>query len=280
MIPEQDRKPPRSIHHYFYTGRKVMVTTEKIRTAKRAYLVQCQVRNLFSRTTVIEKDYLDKLVGRGIGNRWLSTVMVHGFDATNRCHCGIELHIDWLRYTIEVAVWGEEVRINQTVFAQENVAPEVLNAIEVFTQIVKAEDLRTEWRVRCAEGVDVELVFRELGLVRAPAITWAGKVSSQAAKVTELPELTVRLLIAEIADLVPVAQQKSLESLFKRLREHLGETADPSLTSSQAAELGRLMRVFVGIPPETESSPSGTGQQPSPEKESLFERIKRVLEGR
>jgi hypothetical protein len=270
-----------------------MVTTAErteavqIRTAKRAYLLQWQARNMVRRTTVIEDDSLER-IGRGITNRWFSEVSVYGFDDTNRCHCGIELEINWLRYTIEVAVWGEEVRINQTVWASEEVAPEVVNGIEVFTQIVNSEALRTEWQCRVTQGVDVEMVCRELRMQRAPAITWAGKVSTQSAKVAEMPELTVRLLIAESTDLVPVSKHPSadgLESLVARLREHVGETPDPSLTSTQAAELGRLMRVFVGIPPETESSPEeqqprSAGQQPSPEQESLFERIKRVLEGR
>jgi hypothetical protein len=215
-------------------------TQGKTRTAKRAYLLQWQAWNLFSRTTVIKKDYLEKLVGRGIGNRWFSEVSVYGFDATNRSHCGIELEIDWLRYTIEVAVWGEEVRVSQTVWAHEEVAPEVVNAIELFNQIVKAERLRTEWRVRYAQGVDAQMVDRELGLAVAPAITWAGKVSTQTAKVAELPELTVRLLIAENTDLVPVAGKHQQES-----REARQEQEKPA-----ESLFGRLMRVFVGMPPD------------------------------
>jgi hypothetical protein len=166
-------------------------------TRKRSYLLQMQVRNLLSRTTDISQDYLEKIGGTGIANQWLCAVMVHGFDATNRCHVGVELEINWLTHSIEVVVWGEEVTVNKTLFAEDECAPEVRNAIAVFKQVVNAERLTTRWRVSHVEGVDVEMVRRELRLKPAPPITWAGKVRKHSSQVSELPELSVSFLLAD-----------------------------------------------------------------------------------
>jgi hypothetical protein len=198
------------------------------KTHKRMYLIQLQVRNLLSRTTNISPDYLEKIADRGIPNQWLKAVKVHGFDATNRCHVGLELEIDWVRHTIAVVVLGEEVTINKTVFA-DDCAPEVMNAIEVFNQAVNAECLRTEWRVSYADGVDVERVRRELGLSPAAPLAWAGPVFKQTFGVSELRELKVRLLIAESDELVPEtsrqqsAGKSATDSFIERIKQALGE---------------------------------------------------------
>jgi hypothetical protein len=212
-----------------------MVTTDKTKTVNRKYLLQWQVRNMLCRTTVIGEDYLEK-IDKGLTNQWFRAVKVHGFDATNRCHAGLECVINWLTHSIEVVVWGAEARINETVWA-EDCAPELINAVTIFNQAANAQCLTTKWRAFCEPGVDVEMVCRELGLVPAPAITWAGKVSQQASQVAELPELTVRLLFAESDELAP-------------------PPANPAK-------------------PE-DGSQAKPGEKPSPE--SLFERIKQVLE--
>jgi hypothetical protein len=64
------------------------------KSVKRMYLLQLQVRNLLSRTTVISPDYLERIVNKGIANQWLRTIKVHGFDESNRCHVGLELEIN------------------------------------------------------------------------------------------------------------------------------------------------------------------------------------------
>jgi hypothetical protein len=176
------------------------------KTYKRPWLLQWQVRNLLARTTDISEDYLKKILDKGIANRWLRTVKVHGFDATNRCHIGLELEINWHTHTLELVFWGDEVTVNKTKF-REGFAPEMWNAVEVLNQAVNAECLRAEWRVSYAEGVDEERVDRELGLKNALPITWAGKVFQQASGISEMPELKVILLIAESDERVPVGSQ-------------------------------------------------------------------------
>jgi hypothetical protein len=205
--------------------------SKSTKTVKRMYLLQLQVRNLLSRTTDISKDYLEKIGDKAIANRCLRAIKVHGFDAANRCHVGLELEINWLTHTIEVAVWGEEVTFNKTVFT-DDCAPELINAVVVFNQAVNAECLRTEWRVSYAPGVDVERIRRELGLSPAAPITWAGLVSKQSFGVSELRELKVRLLIAESDELVPEGSQASQKpgetpaagSLFDRIKDAFGES--------------------------------------------------------
>jgi len=156
----------------------------------------------------ISHDRLAKIVGKGIANRWLSAVNVHGFDQSNRCHVGLTLDINWLTYAIELAFWGDEITINKTMYT-DDCAPEVTNAIEVFNQAVNVECLQTKCRASYAEGVDVERVKRELEFQDAPPITWAGKVFKQTFGISELPELKVILLVAESDELEPVESQTS-----------------------------------------------------------------------
>jgi hypothetical protein len=202
--------------------------TKPTKTVKRLYLLQLQVRNLLSRTTDISPDYLEKIGGKGIANQWLRAIMVHGFDASNRCHVGLELEINWVRHTIEIVVWGGEVTVNKTVFT-DDCAPELINAIVVFNQAVNAECLRTACRVHYAEGIDVARARRELGLVPAAPIAWAGKVFKQAFGVSELPEMKVSLLIAESDELVSETSRQQLvgkpttESFIERIKQALGE---------------------------------------------------------
>jgi hypothetical protein len=175
------------------------------KTVKRPYLLQVQVRNLFSRTTKIKRGRLNKLVSKGIGNQWLRNIGVYGLDDANHCHCGLEIEINWTAHTIQLVAWGDNVQINKTVF-MDDCAPEVDNAIEVFNQAVIEQCLWTERRVRLAPGVNKAHVQRELGLEDAPALTWAGNVEKQSFGVKELPELTVSLLFAESAELVTKPQ--------------------------------------------------------------------------
>jgi hypothetical protein len=202
--------------------------TKTTKTVKRSYLLQLQVRNLLARTRDISQDYLEKIGDKGIANRWFRAVKVHGFDATNRCRAGLELEINWLTHTIEVVVYGDEVTVNKTVFT-EDLAPEVRNAVEVFNQAVNAECLTTRWRVSYAAGVDVEQVRQELGLQDASPITWAGKVSTQSFGISELPEVKVRLLIAESDELMPEPgkqdkkEEEYLNSLLERINKAFRE---------------------------------------------------------
>jgi hypothetical protein len=211
-----------------------MVTTvgseaKPTKTVKRMYLLKWQVRNLLSRTSAnISKDCRDKLTGKGIENQWIQKIGVYGLDGTKYAHCGLELEIDWATHYIRVLVFGDEVTIDRTVFT-DDLAPEVGNAIEVFNQAFNAEILTTKCRVSYVPGVDVAKVQRELGLQDAPPLTWAGKVEKQSFGITEMPELKVRLLIAESADPVPQEPQPSPEKdeckdkgLYDRIKDALG----------------------------------------------------------
>jgi hypothetical protein len=203
--------------------------TKPTKTVKRLYLLQLQVRNLLSRTTDLTPYHLETLGGKAISNQWLEKVSVYGLDATNRCHAGLELEINWLTHTLEVVVWGENVTVNKTMYT-DDCAPEVMNAIVVFNHAVIEQCLTTECRVTYAPGVDRARVDRELGLVLGAPIYWAGPVSQQAFGVSELPELKVRLLIAESNALVPVTSKQqpkgksTTEPLFARIKHAFGES--------------------------------------------------------
>jgi hypothetical protein len=199
----------------------VTATRSETRTANRKYLLQWQVRNLVSRTTAESQQTLAKF-DKGVTNQWLGEVGVYGLDQSLRAVVGLELAINWLNYSIQVLIWGETVSVNQTLWA-EDCAPEVSNAIEVFNQAVKAEDLKPEWRCWYAPGVDEEMVNRELGFKNAPPLPWAGKVEQQASQVKELPELTVTFLQAIAEETLPETSRKSEpeKSLFERIKEVL-----------------------------------------------------------
>jgi hypothetical protein len=156
-------------------------------------LLTVQVRNLLSRTTDISQNTLEK-IDKGLRNQWLQTIGVYGLDSKGRCHVGLELTIDWVTYSVQVLVWGETLSVNKTVFAEDNLAPEVGNCIRVFNQAVIEECLRTEWSVVYPKELDRERINRELGFKPCSPLTWAGKIRKQAFSVAEFPELTVTFL--------------------------------------------------------------------------------------
>jgi hypothetical protein len=67
----------------------------------------------------------------------------YGLDGSARCRLGLELTINWLTNGMHVFMAGDKVTIDRTVYA-DDLAPEVLNAIEVFNQAVIEECLRTK----------------------------------------------------------------------------------------------------------------------------------------
>jgi hypothetical protein len=187
-------------------------------TVPRYWLLTVQVRNLLSRTTDISQNTLEK-IDKGLRNQWLQTIGVYGLDSKGRCHVGLKLTIDWETYSVQVLVWGETVSVNKTVFAEDNLAPEVGNCIRVFTQAVIEECLRTEWRVGYPKCADEARIDRELGLKTAPPLTWAGKIRKQVFSVAELPELTVTFFEA-----VPEPEQDDGKDkgLFDQIKDAFG----------------------------------------------------------
>jgi hypothetical protein len=179
--------------------RQTFSETQQTTTVPRRWLLTVQVRNLLSRTTDISQSTLEK-IDKGLRNQWIETIVVYGLDDKNRCHIGLELTINWMTCGMHVYVSGDKVIIDRTVYTADDLAPEVMNAIEVFNQAVMAEDLRTKWRVIYAENLDGERINQELGFVRPAPLSWVGKISKQSFRVKELPELTVSLLVAESAE--------------------------------------------------------------------------------
>jgi hypothetical protein len=166
-----------------------MVRAPRSTPNKRSYLLQLQVRNLLSRTPVIGEDWLEK-IGKGIANQWIKSIGVYGLDDKNRCHVGLQLTINWVVYTTHVLVVGD--RVAEAVSTEDDLAPpEVVNAVAVFNQAVKAGNLRTEWYCRYEQGLDPAAINKELGFKTAPLPPWAGKVEQPKVLVPELPELQV-----------------------------------------------------------------------------------------
>jgi hypothetical protein len=176
----------------------------------RLFLLQLQVLNLLSRTVDISQETLEAL-STGIAHQWIKRIGVYGVDDQNHCHVGLELEINWLKNHIEVVVHGEEVTVDKTLFKEDDLAPELSNAIKVFNLAVNEEYLRSKWCVSYTEGVDVEQVSRELGLKPASPITWAGKVYKQSFGIVELVELKESMLVAESDELVPEADAPEVE---------------------------------------------------------------------
>jgi hypothetical protein len=182
-------------------------------TVPRYWLLAVQVRNLLSRTTNISQNSLEK-IDKGLRNQWIQTIGVYGLDSKDRCHVGLEITIDWGMYSVQVALWGETVSVKKTVFAEDNLAPEVGNCIKVFTQALIEECLRTKWIVYYPKDLDRERINRELGLVPYQPLTWAGKIRKQVFSVEELPELTVTFFEA-----VPEPEQDEDKDLFDRIKD-------------------------------------------------------------
>jgi hypothetical protein len=210
-----------------------MVTAERAetkptKTVKRLYLLQLQARNLLSRTTDISQNTLEQ-IDKGLSNQWIRKISVYGLDGNKYCHVGLELTIDWQTYSLLISVWGETLPVKQTVFRENNLAPEVQNAIAVFNQAVIEECLRTEWRVVYPKGLDWAYIDRELGFSPCPPLTWAGKVEKQAYPVPELPELTVTFseavpeeVRAESPASLPEKDERKDQGLFDQIKFAFG----------------------------------------------------------
>jgi hypothetical protein len=200
-----------------------MVTAERAetktaKTMNRSYLIQLQVRNLLARTGETSQEWLAK-IDIALALQWVETIGVYGLDSSGRCHVGMELQIDWVTHNLRVLLVGDDIAIDRTVYS-DDVAPEVINGIAVFNQAVNAECLRTKWRLTHPAGVDMVRIRKELGLVLAAPLQWAGDVEKKHFPVPELPELTVTFLQAvQDCRLSEVEHEKGL---FDRIKATFG----------------------------------------------------------
>jgi hypothetical protein len=177
-----------------------MVTAEKAepkptKSVPRFWLLNVQVRNVLSKTTKISQDSLQS-IDKGLSNQWIETIAVHGLDDNDRCRVGLELRINWVTHGMQVLLTGGEVSLDRTLYTDEDLAHEVVNAVAVFNLAVHALCLRTKWCVRYPKNLDRERINQALGFSPSPPVQWAGKVVKQLSPVPELPELTITMLAA------------------------------------------------------------------------------------
>jgi hypothetical protein len=139
-------------------------------------LPQLQVRILLSRIMGVSRNTLDA-IDKGIAKQWMKQIGVYGVDDKNRCHVGLKLTFNWAAQTIHVLVLGDKEAIAETVSTEDELPPEVGNAISEFNQAIEAGHLRTECYCRYEQGLDPVATDKELGVTVAPP------------KISELPEL-------------------------------------------------------------------------------------------
>jgi hypothetical protein len=151
--------------------------------------IKIQIGVALRRGADISERSLEK-VKRGIDERWIEWVFVHGFDGESRCRAEAALHIDWHRYQVSIDLGHMDINISES--WRDNVAPEVQESIAEFVLFCKANSLRREWRVQySALGNSMsDHVDRELGFSTAEPLDWAGEPVPFEFRIREIDELT------------------------------------------------------------------------------------------
>ncbi|WP_418057262.1 hypothetical protein [Pimelobacter simplex] len=163
----------------------------------RLALLRFQVAAALRRGTGIDDRALAS-IRRGLDERWIAHVFLHGFDSGDECRAELALDIDWDRYELAMRRGHSMVEIDGS--WRDRVAPEIDEAVVEFVDFCRSRSLRREWRVGYSALVTSGLraqVDRELGFQPAPPIAWGGTGHSINFRVRELEDLGGRLRLVD-----------------------------------------------------------------------------------
>lgn len=154
----------------------------------RLFLIKIQIGAALRRGAGISDSQLET-IKRALTNRWIDTVMMHGFDSTGRCRAEIVLSIDWNTHEIKLSTGHDMVNVSDA--WADSVAPEVSEVVGEFSEFCHERQLRREWRVVYSRKFDSAYLDRELGFKTASKVEWASTPVSLPLKIRELSELSV-----------------------------------------------------------------------------------------
>lgn len=154
----------------------------------RLSLIKIQVGAALRRGTGISDEYLES-IKRALTNRWITAVMMHGFDDTGRCRAEIVLSIDWNSHQLSVSTGHDMVSIGES--WTNSVAPEISEVVSEFVAFCQERRLRREWRVIYSADFEQSFLDRELGFRTAAKVEWAATPVDLPLKIRELSELSL-----------------------------------------------------------------------------------------
>jgi hypothetical protein len=154
----------------------------------RLSLIKIQVGAALRRGTGINDRQLET-IKRALTNRWITAVMMHGFEGSGRCRAEIMLSIDWTSHEISISTGHDMVSIGES--WTDSVAPEISEVVSEFVTFCQERQLRREWRVIYSTDFDAAFLDRELGFRRAARVEWAETPVDLPLKIRELSELSL-----------------------------------------------------------------------------------------
>lgn len=168
------------------------ITYTGTKTFTRVELLKLQVHIALRKTTNITDEILARTVDKGIDKQLLSKITVYGVDDQNICRAQLILEIDWDEHNRQIMHGKATVTIDSR--WTDDTAIELDETIKIFNSYVESNSLKVKWQYSHPQEVDLAVVCRELGVVKAETIKlkpiWEKKIP-------ELPELCVGLFLPD-----------------------------------------------------------------------------------
>lgn len=174
--------PNVNTHTYVQTRTRLELLQTNIRIAlKRAGLSDAQVAN----------------IGKGIKNRWIKTIAIHGVNNIGQSCCVLELSIDWSEHDRQIQFGNHSIKLSAR--WNNEVALELCEALDTFDEYVEEKGLGIKLRYYYPQEVNSnkELLLKvqeELGFVSAQEIPKKpGFESITIPRIRDLSELKMQL---------------------------------------------------------------------------------------
>jgi hypothetical protein len=169
-------------------------TLTATKTFARIELLKLQVSIALKRTTTLSNEALERLL-KGVQNQWINRINVYGLDASRKARCQLVIQIDWQRHKVHIAAGRTTVSTGKG--WPNDFAYELGDSIALFQEYVRENALTTYWTTNHPDlGARRGQVLKEMGLVDADPIVWAGSKESVHFNVPELDELSVDLYLS------------------------------------------------------------------------------------
>ncbi|KOR36749.1 hypothetical protein AM228_11320 [Planktothricoides sp. SR001] len=168
------------------------VTYTKSITCTRIEIIKSQVKIALVRTTDLSDYAIENSILKGIEYQWIREVNVYGLDSSNLCKAQLIMTIDWEQHNLQIANGKATVVITEDGRTwKDNTALELREAIKLFMDYAKANNLKAKCHTRYAPGVNHEEADRVLGMVDAEPIQWNAKARGFDCYIQEVEELRV-----------------------------------------------------------------------------------------
>lgn len=167
-------------------------TRTATKTFTRVELIKTQVRIALRRTTNISPEILKNTFDKGVDNHWINKITIYGVDQENCCRAQLILEIDWDEYNLQLAHGKATVAIDER--WNDDFAIELDEVIALFNRYVSEYSLTTKWQTSHPDGLMLDEVLQQLGLVAAEPIEWEHGWSTV---IPEIPELRIGCYLAE-----------------------------------------------------------------------------------